>query len=94
MNHSPSNIDLEALKSGTERLLRRVGAAKYLAETYGINISPKTLAKWACVSSDGPAFRKAGRIPLYPVSSLDSWAQSRLGPLVRSTSEADSGVTS
>jgi hypothetical protein len=26
-------------------------------------------------------------IPLYPVSGLDEWAQSKIGPLVRSTSE-------
>jgi hypothetical protein len=35
----------------------------------------------------GPAFRLTGRFPLYPVSSLDAWAQSKIGPLVRSTSE-------
>ena len=49
--------------------------------------SPKTLAKLACVSSNGPPFRKAGRVPLYPKSGLDDWAQSKIGPLVRSTSE-------
>ena len=36
----------------------------------------------------GPPFRKAGRIPLYPKSGLDDWAQSKIGPLVRSTSES------
>jgi hypothetical protein len=70
------------------RLLRRTAAAEYVTETYGIPCSPKTLAKLACVSSDGPPFRLAGRFPLYPVSGLDEWAQSKIGPLVRSTSEA------
>jgi len=70
-----------------ENLLRRSDAAKYVAETYGFPCSPRTLAKLACVSTDGPAFRKAGRVPLYPQSSLDAWAQSKIGPLVRSTSE-------
>jgi hypothetical protein len=69
-----------------ERHARRNEAATYIETTYGIPCSPKTLAKWACIGG-GPAFRKAGRIPLYPFSGLDAWAQSKLGPLVRSTSE-------
>ena len=74
-------------KSGSNRLLRRTEAAKYITQTYGIPCSPKTLAKLACVSSSGPPFRLAGRFPLYPVSGLDEWAKSKIGPLVRSTSE-------
>jgi hypothetical protein len=69
-----------------ERHLRRKEAAKYVVETYNLPCSPKTLAKLACVSSEGPPFR-AGRFPLYPVSGLDAWAQKKIGPLVRSTSE-------
>jgi hypothetical protein len=70
-----------------DRLLRRTEAAKYITATYGFPCSPKTLAKLACVSSDGPPFRMAGRTPLYPVTRLDAWALNKLGPLVRSTSE-------
>jgi hypothetical protein len=70
-----------------DRLLRRTEAAKYVTDTYGIPCSPKTLAKLACVSSEGPPFRMAGRTPLYPIPTLDAWAQSKIGPLVRSTSE-------
>ena len=70
-----------------ERLLRRTEAANYVTETYGIPCSPKTLAKLACVSSKGPPFRMAGRIPLYPIPGLDACAQNKIGPLVRSTSE-------
>jgi hypothetical protein len=70
-----------------DRLLRRTEAAKYVTDTYGIPCSPKTLAKLACVSSEGPPFRLAGRFPLYPMSGLDAWAGSKIGPLVRSTSE-------
>ncbi len=69
-----------------DRLLRRAQAAEYIVETYNVPCSPKTLAKLACVSSEGPPFH-AGRFPLYPVSGLDAWAQKRIGPLVRSTSE-------
>jgi len=72
----------------SERLLRRAEAAKYVVETYNVPCSPKTLAKIACISSEGPPFRLAGRFPLYPVSGLDTWAQKKIGPLVRSTSEA------
>jgi hypothetical protein len=72
----------------TVRMLRRTEAAQYITENYGIPCSPKTLAKVACVSSDGPPFRLAGRIPLYPTSGLDEWAQGKIGPLIHSTSEA------
>src|ERR1700691_3086084 len=78
-------IKKEAAK--LNRLLRRTEAAKYVTDTYGFPCSPKTLAKLACVSSEGPPFRMAGRTPLYPVTRLDAWALSKLGPLVRSTSE-------
>jgi hypothetical protein len=70
------------------RLLRRTEAAKYVTETYGFPCSPKTLTKLACVSSEGPPFRMAGRFPLYPIPGLDAWAQKKIGPLIRSTSEA------
>jgi hypothetical protein len=69
-----------------DRLLRRSKAAQYITHTYGIPCSPKTLAKYACIGG-GPPFRLAGRFPLYPVSGLDEWARSKIGPLVRSTSE-------
>lgn len=55
-----------------DRLLRRSEAAKYITDKYGIPCSPKTLAKLACISSDGPPFRLAGRFPLYPVSGLSA----------------------
>jgi hypothetical protein len=69
-----------------ERLRRRVAAAEYIQSRWGIPCAPKSLAKWA-VTGGGPEFRKAGRIPLYPQDALDDWAQSKLGPRVRSTSE-------
>jgi len=74
-------------EASSGRLLRRTEAARYITHTYGIPCSPKTLAKLACISSEGPPFRLAGRFPLYPVSGLDAWAQKKIGPLVRSTSE-------
>jgi hypothetical protein len=71
-----------------DRLLRRSEAARYVVENYGIPCAARTLAKLACISSEGPPFRLAGRFPLYPTSGLDSWAQAKIGSLVRSTSEA------
>ena len=62
--------------SKPERYLRGVEAAKYIVETYNFSCSPKTLAKLRCVGG-GPPFRLAGRFPLYPVSELDAWAQSK-----------------
>ena len=71
-------------ETAPERHLRRKDAAKYVVETYNVPCSPKTLAKLACVSSNGPPFRLAGRFPLYPTSGLDAWARSKiwaLGPV-------------
>jgi hypothetical protein len=70
-----------------ERYLRRNAAARYIVETYNVPCSPKTLANLA-VRGGGPPFRKAARFPQYPKSGLDAFAQSKLGPLVRSTAEA------
>lgn len=71
-----------------EQHFRRTPAADYVEKTYNFPCSGKTLAKLASIGSDGPPFRMAGRVPLYPKSGLDSWAQKKIGPLVRSTSEA------
>ena len=75
-------------ESKPERFLRREQAARYIVETYNVPCSRNTLAKLACVSSEGPPFRLAGRFPLYPIPGLDACAQSKIGPLVRSTSQA------
>lgn len=40
------------------------------------------------VSGGGPEFRKFGRIPLYEPAALDRWIESRLSPVLTSTSEA------
>jgi hypothetical protein len=67
--------------------MRRSGAAKYLEDVWGIPCSPRTLAKLACVSSEGPEMHYMGRIPLYTVEALDRYAERRIGPARRSTSE-------
>jgi hypothetical protein len=66
--------------------MRRADAARYIRENHGIPCSQATLAKYACVGM-GPAFRKAGKFPIYSRDDLDAWANGRLGKLVRSTSE-------
>jgi hypothetical protein len=66
--------------------MRRAEAARYIRETYGIPCVTTTLAKYAW-NGNGPAFRKAGKFPVYSREDLDAWANQRLGKLVRSTSE-------
>jgi hypothetical protein len=66
--------------------MRRAEAARYIRENHGIPCSQATLAKYACIGA-GPAFRKAGKFPIYSRDDLDAWANQRLGKLVRSTSE-------
>ena len=69
----------------TPRYLRRNEAAAYLTAHY-FPYSSKTLAKLAVVGG-GPAYRKAGRIPIYGPPDLDTWAKSKLSRLIRTTSE-------
>lgn len=70
----------------TEHLKRRTEAAKYIETNFGFSVSPRTLANLA-VTGGGPAFRKAGRTPLYSAADLDAWANGRIGPRVTSTAE-------
>jgi len=66
--------------------LRRSDVPNYLASKHGIDIAVSTLAKMATVGG-GPAMQYSGRIPLYHIRDLDSWAEERLSRVVRSTSE-------
>ena len=75
------------------RMLTRKDAAAYITATFGIPCSQKTLAKIACFGADihgvpGPLFRKAGPFTLYDPADLDAWARSKIGPKVRTASEA------
>jgi hypothetical protein len=73
--------------SRTRRIpLRRKDAAKYVRDVHGQPCSPKTLAKLVVVGG-GPAYRKAGKFPLYETDDLDEWALAKLSPKVRSSSE-------
>jgi hypothetical protein len=72
--------DLDAL------LGRRATAAALTAK--GFPISPATLATLAS-RGGSPKYRKFGRHPLYRWGDSLEWAQSRLSPLVTSTSELD-----
>src|SRR6478736_2953861 len=44
--------------------LRRIAAARYIQDRYGLRCSKQTLAKLATMGG-GPIFRSAGRTPLY-----------------------------
>ena len=75
-----------SLPTRQPKYLRRDQAAVYIRETYNMPCTRQQLAKLA-VTGGGPAFRKAGPFPLYDLPDLDSWAKSRIGPRVQSTSE-------
>lgn len=68
-----------------QRDMTRTEAARYITDHW-FPCSPRTLAKLAYVGG-GPAFRKAGRVPLYSVSACNEYGQSKIGPLVHSTAE-------
>jgi hypothetical protein len=71
----------------TTKLLRRKAASQYLHQTHGLERAPSTLAKLAVIGG-GPVFRRVGRVPLYAPGDLDAWVASKLGPPMRSTSDA------
>ena len=66
--------------------LRRRAAGEYLKQKFGFGAGA-TLAKIACISSEGPPFRKAGRMALYAIEDLDRWALAKIGQPQKSTSD-------
>ncbi|KAB2656298.1 hypothetical protein F9K94_17520 [Brucella tritici] len=66
--------------------LRRKDVPEYLRTKHGIDIAYATLEKLASVGG-GPAMQYQGRFPLYHKDDLDKWADERISPAVRSTSE-------
>jgi hypothetical protein len=70
-----------------ESLLTRSGAAEALTEA-GYPTARATLASMA-TRGGGPVYRRFGPRVLYRWADLLDWAQSRLGPPIRSTSEQD-----
>jgi hypothetical protein len=66
--------------------LRRKAAAEYIRDVHGQPCAAKTLARLAVVGG-GPAYRKAGKFPLYSPDDLDAWALARLSPKVSSSFE-------
>ena len=76
----------QAPNSAHSRRLRRADASRYLKEQHGLDYKPNTLAKLFTIGG-GPLVRKSGRVPLYETASLDEWAESKLSPPVRSSSE-------
>jgi hypothetical protein len=75
------------IPSDPETLLRRDAAAAALTAA-GFPTAKATLA-WYATMGGGPKFRYYTRYPLYRWGDLLGWAESRLGPLVTSTSELD-----
>lgn len=56
--------------SGAVEFFDTKGAAEYLG------LSPQTLEKWRCWTSDGPAYYKIGWLVRYRQEDLDAWLQS------------------
>jgi hypothetical protein len=96
-----ATTDNHALLSGTanatlipqnpDTLLGRRETAHALTAA-GYRTSPATLATKAS-RGGGPPFRRWGRKPLYRWGDTLDWACSQLGPPMRSTSEADAGMS-
>lgn len=68
-------------------MLRRAAVAEALTAA-GFPITPSTLATKAS-RGDGPHYRSFGRVVVYRWADALTWAEGRLSPPRRSTSEAD-----
>ena len=69
-----------------QEFLTRAESAEYLSER-GLKISKNTLQKMATVGG-GPVYRCFGNRTVYTPDDLDAWAEAKLRPPQRSTSEA------
>lgn len=69
----------------TKQKLRPDAAGAYLRGKYGFG-AKRTLDKLRVIGG-GPLYRRCGRMILYDPEDLDAWAQAKIGPLQRSTSE-------
>lgn len=64
--------------------LTRGQAAEYCIKQ-GLPVSPKTLAKYACIGG-GPKFRKFGTTRvIYKIEDLDEWIERRLSDTFAAT---------
>jgi hypothetical protein len=79
-----------AVPDDPDTRLTRDAAAAALTEA-GFPVSPATLATKA-TRGGGPPFQKFGARPLYVWRHALAWAQSRLSPVVTSTSELDAAT--
>jgi hypothetical protein len=66
--------------------LRRVDAAQYLQNQFGLRCAKQTLAKLAVIGG-GPRYHLGGRTPLYAPADLDRWAKSKISGPRLSTSQ-------
>jgi hypothetical protein len=78
-----------AIPTDPEALLGRRDGADALTEA-GYPTAEATLATKA-VRGGGPIYRRYGHRVIYRWGDLLDWAQSRVSPPMRSTSEADAG---
>ena len=59
--------------------LGRHEASQYLWDEHGLSYSHGTLSNLAA-RDEGPPYHRLGRLAIYPVESLDAWAESQLTP--------------
>ena len=67
---------------------RRPEASLYLAQRWGLQYTPSTLANMA-LKGTGPLYRLRGRYACYADANLDAWAQLRISGLKSKASEAE-----
>jgi hypothetical protein len=78
-----------AIPTGPETLLTRAAAAEALTEA-GYPTAPATLATRA-TRGGGPPYCRYGARVIYRWGDLLAWAEARLSPPMRTTSELDAG---
>lgn len=61
------------------KFLRRVDAARYIRETYGVRCAPGTLETRGSLGT-GPKFQRFNGQPVYESADLDAWVLASLRP--------------
>lgn len=88
--HSPISIErltqerLAAMQAPDDLVLDPAEASVFLG-LLGVRVAQKTLDRWRCVRSDGPAYGKTGKYVVYRASALREFAARETSPKPRNS---------
>ena len=86
-DHDKAAAKALSKKQSDARFIPRDAAAAYLRNEWALRTTKQSLAKLACCGG-GPVFYRHGKkTVVYRREDLDEWAESKMSPPMRSTSD-------